>query len=689
MSDIVGLLDQYICISFDIFDTAILRGTLKPVDVFKLVAQKAAHVLNGLSPDSFQSLRIQAEKQARRLAREQESRREVNLDEIYHQLAQILPIPESNLAALKEIEITTELSITTANPYIHNIYELCLQAGKRVVFISDMYLPESVIRQMLIRNGYTQFDGLFVSSTYMLTKAETTLYRQALETLGLSVQDVLHIGDNKNTDVEKANSIGIHGVYYQKCLGVATDSKDERISDLLSQDYTEADSIIAAPVINRFYSDRPASSISSDNFWYYFGYAYIGPIYYGFTEWLLRETRKAQIHHLYFLSRDGYILEKVFDRFIEGQTGITYSYLYASRRAFNFPLIVKLDNDAVNFLMVGAKGFTVADYLTRINLNPADYEEQIKESGFSASSQFLETPADHSQLRSLLQRIQNVIVEKAAVERGLLMRYLEQEGVFSNSHIGVVDIGWHGTLQLALADLFALNNHTSNMTGFYLGLLNSTNTAHLNKRGYILENNLPMHRMRFILESMVFFEFVLFAPHGSAVRYVEHDGRIVAELSQDPHDDYRYHAAMEMQQGGMDFVEYMLEHHGMISLPVDTIIRGLSRVLLHPTDLEASLIGDLQHVTSYGNVYKPFHLAKPSRTHYALHPKLLHTEYRKAFWKTGFFARSHVNLLYYLWLRTDWKLKYWRRTGSNKIYNIALRGTRAAKRPLTMYRRRR
>lgn len=56
----------------------------------------------------------------------------------------------------------------------------CSRQGKKLYYISDMYLPQTQIDAMLRRCGYPAFDGGLVSSTYGVQKRSGKLFRQFL-----------------------------------------------------------------------------------------------------------------------------------------------------------------------------------------------------------------------------------------------------------------------------------------------------------------------------------------------------------------------------------------------------------------------------------------------------------------------------------------------------------------------------
>lgn len=182
-------------ISFDVFDTLIIRGVLFPTDVF-----------NNLSLDpTFKSKRIEAEKRARA----ESGKEDITLEEIYKVL-----MPTASDEALRqamEREIEAELKVCKANKAALDFFSQVRESGKRIIIISDMYLDCSTISTLLQNCGYN-LNGVnvYVSSEYGLTKRSGNLFKKVLEDLEIvSSSEVLHIGDNLRSDWFRPKLIGM------------------------------------------------------------------------------------------------------------------------------------------------------------------------------------------------------------------------------------------------------------------------------------------------------------------------------------------------------------------------------------------------------------------------------------------------------------------------------------------------
>lgn len=195
------LIKKYKIISFDIFDTLVLRNVEKPTDLFYLVENQ----MEGNNAFGFHNKRIQAEK----IARQKLSPREVNIDDIYD----YLDINDNNLKEnLKAKEIELELASCYANKKIKKFYDRAIENGNEVIIISDMYLPQEVIQAMLGQCGIYGYKKLYVSNSFNANKITGKLFEIAISELGVPKKNIVHLGDSIKADFLGAHKAGIKAV---------------------------------------------------------------------------------------------------------------------------------------------------------------------------------------------------------------------------------------------------------------------------------------------------------------------------------------------------------------------------------------------------------------------------------------------------------------------------------------------
>ncbi len=200
-------------ISFDIFDTLLLRPFYSPKDL--LCQLDPAFAAAGGGTARFSSLRGAAEEYAREQAvSESGGRREdVTLDEICRALTQRFHVPQKLARAMCEKEEALETAVSFPRRSGKDLFRLAMETGKRVILISDMYLPEPTVRAMLKAAGYEGYEKIFLSGECGALKGSGKLFTRALCDLHLRPQQVLHIGDSWKSDIEGSRKAGIRALF--------------------------------------------------------------------------------------------------------------------------------------------------------------------------------------------------------------------------------------------------------------------------------------------------------------------------------------------------------------------------------------------------------------------------------------------------------------------------------------------
>lgn len=177
--EIMQILGQYDIISFDIFDTLLVRPYCKPTDLF--IELEERYTIPG-----FAMQRIAAEQRARAFYPEKE---DIAFQEIYSFM-------EKRFQDMAQQEIALERKILQVNKSIKKIYDVAIKLGKRIIIVSDMYLPGYILENILKDKGYEGYEKIYISSETGYTKASGNMYKYVLSDLGCKAESVLHIGDN-------------------------------------------------------------------------------------------------------------------------------------------------------------------------------------------------------------------------------------------------------------------------------------------------------------------------------------------------------------------------------------------------------------------------------------------------------------------------------------------------------------
>ena len=201
---IIKRIKKYKYISFDVFDTLIIRKTKSEKDIFKIV-EKKYNEKNKKKINDFYKKRIKCET----IARKNTPKEEINIDDVYA----YLNYDNSTKKALKELEKQIEIENTRKSNMMYKVYDYCIKNKKSIFITSDMYLKKETIKQILNNNGYDKIKKLYVSSEYNATKKNRNIFKIILLENNISKKDIIHIGDNFISDYINPKIIKVDSVW--------------------------------------------------------------------------------------------------------------------------------------------------------------------------------------------------------------------------------------------------------------------------------------------------------------------------------------------------------------------------------------------------------------------------------------------------------------------------------------------
>ncbi|RJO71951.1 MAG: hypothetical protein C4523_03820 [Myxococcales bacterium] len=628
-------------VSFDVFDTAILRAVARPRDAFMLVEDEAV-VRFGEIVRGFADARPTAEKQVKDAAGRTNGAREATLEEIYAGLAAWRRLPDNILNSLKEMEIDAELRLARPNPNALELYEHCRKLGKRLVFLSDMYLPPAAVGQLLAACGYAGWERLFVSNEHGVSKRDGRLFGIACDGLGIAPRDMLHVGDDELSDVERAKEAGVVVHPWPRARLSA-----ERFGAISADAPTTAGEAVASGLVNAslYVSPDLSDQTTADDFWRRFGYETVGPLYLGFGLWLADRLAADGVARVYFLSRDGWIMERVYRLLRERRPELPEPrYLAVSRHALAFARLAARDEEALAFFARDSERRSVGHYLRRVGLDPVAHIDAVRRSGFDDADFIVEPRREGKRIRRLLDDLFEAIRPRAEHEHALAARYLRQMGLLDSGRPAVVDIGWQGGMQDALEKFMRSLGAPSRLRGYYLGTFAEAAASERRgegKAGFLCDFGRPAAVRATILKSVPLFEFLHSAPHGSIAGYLDSDGEATPR-----HADNFLHEqwalAEQMQAGALAFIADFLEvkaHFRTLTLSREAAFAPIEQVIARPTLLEAKKLGDIRHVDSFDDPSSARFLARPPAFPAILNPKGLRRAYLQSLWRPGFIRR--------------------------------------------------
>ncbi len=448
---------------FDIFDTLLLRPLLNPESTKAIVA----HTVGGDAGKAYRMFRAEAEGAAR-----QRAGRDVDLDAIFVEFAALSGLSAEALSQLRELEESTERAAVAARPDVAEMLQFALAQGKRVVLASDMYLPRPVIESMLAAHGIQGWHALYLSSDIGLRKDTGDLYRHILDVEQVAPGQILMVGDNEHSDVQIPGDMGMKVWHVMRPVEMAH-AAAERLAPLVKQALNTKDLneeltlglLLRANLGPVFYNRFSSQDLVPPNY-QALGYTVLGPLVLSFVQWLAQQAASDGVERLYFLSREGEFLKKVYDRWAQQVDGAPPSeYLVLSRRSVTVPTIREIDEiEAIArtaYFENRVSSFVWERY--GLVLTDKEWSSLARQGLLSADGQVEVTDGQIDHLKPLLAALAPHIFAQAKAELPEVMAYLDAMGLNGERKSAVVDVGYSATIQGRLNQLLGTKTH-----GYYM-----------------------------------------------------------------------------------------------------------------------------------------------------------------------------------------------------------------------------
>jgi len=508
----------------DIFDTLVFRS-VHPDDTKRLASCLLARTYGVPHlADLFHRLRTAAERNLCISAESKHGELEFSFAalpaEMHRYVARIAPGCRDDLARfdreMREIEMAVERKVLRRDEQVCNAIEAAKADGRRVVGVSDFYLPSDMLSELLGELGVLPLlDQLYVSCDHMKTKRSGRLYEHVLADLAVDPGRSLMIGDNPTSDGKNAQEKGMSALVLDRTqrtadygalrngLGTAREGR-ERFA--------------------RFCRDTLDGTTPGGIF------EELALTLLLFIRRLDAAVRWRNLNRIFFLSREGQFLKLLWEAYQELTPGLcerslASGYLLVSRRS-TFPgTLAPLAEEGFETLFRQYRNLSPGMFLSSLAIDDPKADALCQTLGFDRDALIEDFPASPA-LASLLASpdFATIYEETRLRQRRLLNGYLEQE-CGNVATIGVVDVGWKGTIQ----DHLRLNlPHQQNLIGFYCGLTGPGMSLPGNEKIPLLFS----YAGEFARTAATFgkvrqlFEANLLADHGSVRGYAEVDGRI-------------------------------------------------------------------------------------------------------------------------------------------------------------------
>ncbi len=520
-------------VSFDLFDTLIMREVLSSADIIELA--DAAWRERGVIIAGFAAKRLEAEK---RLSQDDAPTLEV----LYRNVLQSAGESISSAAEFAETEWQIDCKTIIRRQEMCEIFEECIRQKKDVYIVTDTYYRKEQIEEILRRCRLTGYKGLLVSCEYHTGKNQK-LFCRLKEAEG--EKNYLHIGDDLLADIEAPSREGMdtYRIYSgEELLDMVGNMGFEPYINGLAERIKAG--IFAARLFNSpFQFELPEQKIALSDA-YDIGYLICAPMITDFVFWFQERVKNYGIPNIWFCARDGYLLQKLYCIL---DANVETVYFQTSRLA------------AVRAGMTDESDIAYVDSMKF----SGTLEENLKTRfGIEDTEPETEGPAG-------LWKYKKYILEKAAQERKKYNTYISRLNIKAGD-IAFFDFVAKGTTQLYVQRL--VEHH---LKGLYFLQLEPD---FMNDKGLDIE---PFYgtdetEVSSIYDNYYILETILTAPHPGVCGF---DDNGMPTFTEETRTEKDIRCFTQAQEGIMDYFRRYLEllPEGMRkqSKELDEVILGL------------------------------------------------------------------------------------------------------------------
>ena len=584
-------------VSFDIFDTLLVRPYIRPVDLFE-------HMEKAYERPGFAAERKDAERRTRIRHKELE---DVTFDMIYDEI-------DDEFKDMKQKELDWEEMVLRFNPELKQVYDYALAQGKKVIITSDMYLPTEFLAKVLRKNGFDHWDKLYVSGDVGKRKTTGALFEHLLEDNNVSPKDVLHIGDNEKSDVNVPKKLSIKVVLYnQVSLQFLRQNKAIRIFRARTLGKLDASIIVA--ICSYLWLQERCGEVEKRNYWQNLGFQYAGPIIYGYTRFIEAKSLELNIDNLLFVARDGYTLQKVFNTF---SNNISNSYVYAPR-ILNLICTLDCNRNYVRYLS------QIVEFYCKIDKN-------LK---MQADAKKLETVADYN---DFLSENSEIIDNYASSFLNHYRTYL-YDSVRDCKNVAIVD---------TMTTFFSAQNLIEKalekkVPGFYWAAVTNDyckKYKHISWADNYVRKNMPVKasNVDIFTKNWFFLEFLISSPE-HPIESVDETGHPIFQQNPNEWEKTRAKIYQIISDEAVIFAETLKNRFGSFNsfIDFDTIVKWVNCFVEFPSSSDIKNMSEIGYASLPDHSdFRPLFSAKVPWTKLLRHPIQTRDLLSSLKWKTKF-----------------------------------------------------
>ncbi|NJN45507.1 MAG: hypothetical protein HC808_02330 [Candidatus Competibacteraceae bacterium] len=386
------------------------------------------------------------------------------------------------------------------------------------------------------------------------------MYDHIIRETSCSPKRILHIGDNKTSDIINAEKKGISAFYYPKATDKLLNLVPHQYSGAsanlffrpeglwINYEYAKEHFLIRcmlATVANKYF-DNPFvsfaqhSDFNSDPF--FIGYYALGFHMFGFVKWLLETINKKNYNAIHFVARDGFLPLLAYNVLKRAYENAPRSnYIHLSRKSL-IPAIIEKNIDYLSLdKLIRIQSLSAKDF-SKIFLDK-DLDDlsasTLKENGILVDKKF-QNKDDYIRFINTINHMGFDLLKKKDYQC-LVKNYLDQH---ISGNDAIVDIGYSATSQMIMAEL------GFHVDGYYIHTNLETADIYSKRLGFEFQTFYPFSPC----VSGHIREYLISQRSPSCIGYCKNNIKASPVFEQDKSTYIENYLIGEIQRGAIDFI---------------------------------------------------------------------------------------------------------------------------------------
>jgi FMN phosphatase YigB (HAD superfamily) len=636
-ADFAKHVERFDSISLDVFDTLVFRVHRDPELIKPRVSHYVSLLLNQAGvehdPAGVEDMRRLIEWHLCSKHAELGHDPECTLIEISEAFFQAYRAENPKCLSEKwlDYELLAEQSWIEVPDGVKGLLEQLKQTGKKIFYLSDMYMTEEAVEAILEEKGIRHYaDELLVSGSRRIGKYSGNQFRYLQDKHGVNLSKHIHVGDSMRSDVLGPLQVGATGVWLM-------DWKPDTRPTGTFQD-----------VVKAWTEEQKALNPRLSHEGYRIGFEILGPSYFAYTAHMLDEAVRARASVVMCLAREGDLFKWIAEHIWEHAPRFKafarprIEYALISRGSCAPAAMHGFSDEEIAIAKIRKPAFNLTRFAQTFRM-PEDEVRQFAWKHFIRMEEGLRSKDIRLQNLKDDEEFQLYCARHGETHRSLLRDYLASLGVTENSGtVMISDMGWSGTMQHLIKLAFQYET-MPRFVGSYYGMhwnanYNFSGGESRIKPGFIMDSRqdnetaMAFHPLKPLLE------IAATARHGSTSHYERKpDGSVEAILSE-PKEDFA-DGRIEIQDGLRDFVSKFVEVYALYEWPPHMMKPYAQHLmisqLLTPTRQVATTVGRLTQSVDWGSEERVSIVNPNAKPGMILRPRKFRRYVHESIWHVG------------------------------------------------------